>query len=216
MLCACLNGCSKNGDSAVDPSPTPGRLRFVQASPDAPPADLYIDSTRVDSSIAYPGSTNYRDIAAGTRVLRIVRPGTTQTLYLAQVPVVSGWNYTIFGIDSVSNYYSMLLVDNLAPPPAGKANLRFVHVSPNAPAADLVIRNGITLFTNEAFKSKTDFISLNAGTYTFDVKVSGTPTLLASVSNDSLAAGKIYTIYLRGFAGSTGSTALGTSLLVHN
>ncbi len=189
MLCAWLGGCSKNGENGVDPSPTPGRFMFVQASPDAPPLDLYVDSTRVDSSIVYPRNTNYMNIDAGTRILRIVRPGTMQTLYLAQVPVVSGWNYTIIGVDSVANYYSMLLVDNLALPPAGKANLRFVQVSPNAPAVDLVIRNGITLFTNRGFKSKTDFIALDAGVYTFDVKVSGTPTLLASVSGDSLTAG---------------------------
>jgi hypothetical protein len=216
-LFTCLHGCSKNGgDTAVGPSSAPARFMFVQASPDAPPADLYVDSVRVDSNLAYPNCTKYLDIAAGLRTVALIRPGVLQTLYLAMVPVTAGWNYTIFGIDSVARYSSMLLVDNLTAPGAGKASLRFVHASPNSPAADLVIEGSITLFTNKAFKSKTDFVPIDAGTYTFDVKTSGTPTVLASAHNVLLAAGKIYTLYVRGFAGSVETTALDTGLLVHN
>lgn len=210
-------GCSKNsGDGGVDPSPATGRFLFVQASPDAPPAELYVDSVLVDTNIVYPENTRYIDFAAGSRTLRVVQPGSQVTLYLALVPVTAGWNYTIFGTDSAAKYNSLLLVDNLSTPGAGKANFRFVHVSPNAPSVDLVVQGGITLFMNETFKSKTDFIPLDAGTYSFDVKVSGRPTVLASATSISLAAGKIYTLYLRGFAGSSGNTALDTGLLVHN
>lgn len=212
-----LGGCTKDGtDTGVGPSVTPGRFMFVQASPDAPPVDLYVDSTRVDSNIAYPNGTTYVSFSAGLRTLRVARPGSLKTLYQALVPVNAGWNYTIFGVDSVTRYSFMLLVDNLQTPGSGKASLRFVHVSPNAPAVDLVVRGGITLFTNEAFKSKTDLIPLDAGTYTFDVKVTSTPTVLASASNVSLSTGKIYTLYVRGFAGSTGPTALNAGLLIHN
>ncbi len=101
-------------------------------------------------------------------------------------------------------------------PPAEAERARQLRCGSRSPAADLVIQGSITLFTNKAFKSKTDFISIDAGTYTFDVKTSGTPTVLASAHNVLLAAGKIYTLYVRGFAGSVETTALDTGLLVHN
>jgi hypothetical protein len=188
---------------------------FVQASPDAPSIDLYVDSVLVDSNVTYPNSTKYIECSAGSRTMRLVRPGTPETLYLALVPFLAGWNYTIFGVDSVAKYHSMLLVDDLTPPATGKAALRFVHVSPNAPAVDLVMGT-VTLFTNEAFKSATEFVPLDAATYSFEVKETGTPTVLASARNIPLIPGKIYTLFVRGFAGSVGITAPDAGLLVHN
>jgi hypothetical protein len=79
-----------------------------------------------------------------------------------------------------------------------------------------VIQGSITLCTNKAFKSKADFIFIDAGSYTFDVKTSGTPTVLASAHNVLLATGKIYTLYVRGCAGGIQTKALDTGLLVHN
>jgi hypothetical protein len=212
-----IQGCSKAGkDSVVDPSPAPARFMFVQASPDAPAIDLYVDNTRVDSNFVYPGSTKYIEVSAGLRTLRVMRSGALDTLCLSQIPVTGGLSYTIFSVDSVANCYSMLLVDNLSPPATGKANLRFVHVSPNAPPVDLVVEGGITLFTDKSFKGRPDFVPIDAGTYTFDVKVAGTSTVLASARDVLLEGGKIYTLYLRGFAGSTGITAIDASILVHN
>jgi hypothetical protein len=212
-----LSGCSKNGkDTVADPSVSAARFMFVQASPDALPVDLLVDSMRVDSNIAYPNSTHYINFDSGTKKLKIVRPGTMQTIFLALVPVTAPMSYTIFGVDSVAKYYSMLLVDNLSPPGSGKSKLRFVNVSPNAPPVDLVVHGGITLFTNEPFKGKTDFVPLDAGSYSFDVKITGTPTVLASVNNLALQDGKIYTLYIRGFAGRAGITAIDASILIHN
>ena len=189
---------------------------FVQTSPDAPSVDLYVDSVRVDSNVTYPNATGYIPFTTGLRTLSIMRSGSRDTVQRAVVPVTAGFYYTIFGMDSIARFSSMLLVDNLAPPAAGTAKLRFVQLSPNAPPVDLVVEGSITLFTEEAFTNSTDFVSMNAGTYSFDVKISGTPTILTSAHNVTIASGKIYTLFVRGFTGGVGVTALDTGLLTHN
>ncbi|MDF2700276.1 MAG: hypothetical protein K0Q49_1834 [Haloplasmataceae bacterium] len=78
------------------------------------------------------------------------------------------------------------------------ARLRFVHLSPNAPAVDLVLANGTRLFTDTRYKQATDYIPIGAGNLTFNVVRFGTNQVLLTVPNLTLLPNESYTIYAIG------------------
>jgi hypothetical protein len=93
-------------------------------------------------------------------------------------------------------------VDNNAQPAAGKAHVRFVHASPDAPAVDVAVAGGgPVLFGGIDFKGVGDYLPVDAGTYDLEVRVSGTDTVALSVPGVKLEDGYVYTIFAMGLAG---------------
>jgi len=110
-----------------------------------------------------------------------------------------------------------VVTDNLSAPAAGKAHVRFVHLSPNAPAVNITLTDGTIVFGNKAFKQASDFTPLDAGTYDLQVRDAATNTSVVLELNDiTVTSGKIYTVWAKGFVGGTGAQALGAQLIVNN
>ena len=96
------------------------------------------------------------------------------------------------------------------------AKVRFVHASPDAPAVDIAVKNGPVLFTNVAFKGVGEYLPVGAGTYDLEVRLAGTSTVVLPLNGIALQAGKIYTVFARGFVGGTGAQDLGAEIIVNN
>src|SRR5690606_25594351 len=103
---------------------------------------------------------------------------------------------------------------NLTTPAAGKAHVRFLHLSPGAPAVTIGVLTGTTftpVFSNRAFETAATatanqgFTPVDAGTYNFDVRLTDGTTSVLAVNNIALQAGKIYTVFARGIVGNTTS-----------
>jgi hypothetical protein len=142
--------------------------------------------------------------------------GTSTTVINADVPFTTGKNYSLFAVDSVSKLSTVLIEDDLTAPASGKAHVRFVHLSPDAPAVDVAVTGGGVVFANKAFKTFTAFTPLDAGTYNLEVRVAGTSTVALPLPGIVLTAGKIYTVFAKGFLGGTGAQALGAQIIVNN
>jgi hypothetical protein len=131
-------------------------------------------------------------------------------------------NYSVFAIDSVAEIKAAVVMDDLTTPAAGKAHVRFFHFSPNAPAVDIAVTGGPVVFSNRMFNdqstnaSLSNFTPLDAGTYNLEVRLAGTNTVVLALPNVTLTAGKIYTVFAKGFAGGTGMQALGAQVIVNN
>ena len=82
------------------------------------------------------------------------------TVINADLPVTAGSYYTVFAADSVANIAPLVLADDLTTPAAGKAHVRFVHLSPNAPAVDVAVTAGPVLFANTRLQG---LLRLHAG-----------------------------------------------------
>ncbi len=202
-----------------DDDPVQGKFLVVHASPDAPGVDLLIDDTKVNSAaLAFPNNTGYLNVEAGDRNFKVNAAGTTTTVINANVMVDPNTNYSLFAINRLSSIDALLLVDDLTAPASGKAHVRFAHLSPDAPAVDVTLTTGTVLFGNASFKSVTAFTPLDAGTYNLQARVAGTSTVALEIPNVTLTAGKIYTVFARGFltppAGNT--NALGVTIIANN
>ncbi len=210
-----MTGCSDDNSNPVAPA-VQARVMAVHASPNAPAVDLLVDGVVAGTGLAFPNNTAYLNVAGGTRNVKVNVTGTSTTVIEANVPVVGGSNYTVIACDSVSKIGAIVLTDNLAVPATGKAHVRFVHLSPNAPAVDVAVAGGSVVFANTVFKGFTAFTPVNAGTYDFEVRLAGTGTVALPVNDVTLTAGKIYTVFARGFAGGSGAQALGAQIIVNN
>lgn len=214
-LLAGLAGCGDD-DNPTAPTPQNARVMAVHASPDAPAVDLLVDGTVAGSGLAFPNDTGYLTVAAGTRNVRVNVAGTTTTVIDANLPVPANANLSVFAVDSVATISAIVLTDDLTAPASGKAHVRFVHLSPDAPAVDVAVTGGPILFANQSFKGFTPFTPVDAGTYDLEVRAAGTGTVVLSVPGVALAAGRIYTVWARGFAGGSGAQALGAQIIVNH
>ncbi len=87
------------------------------------------------------------------------------------------------------------LQDDNAAPSEGKAKVRFVHTSPDAPPVDIAVRDGPTIFPNVAFKSVAGYVTVDAGTYALDVRPAGATSVALSVPGVVLRPGQIVTFF---------------------
>lgn len=147
---------------------------------------------------------------------------------------IANYYHTVFAVKNTKATADSLILfyDDLSAPASGKAKIRFVNLAPGTPNVDFGVTGQPALFTNTAYGraggsvlsgtglstwSIGPFITLDAGTFNFSVTQSSDHSALGiqndKLTNVSLAAGKIYTIYING---TPGSTAIGATILAHN
>jgi hypothetical protein len=211
LMSVFTTSCDKEKDK------TYGKVMVTHASPNAPGVDLLVDNTKVNTAdLTFPNSTAYLRVETGMRNFKVNVAGTTTTVINADLTIDENKNYSVFAVDSVSKISAVVVADDLTAPASGKAHVRFIHLSPNAPAVDVAVTGGAVVFGNKSFKDATAFTPLDAGTYNLEVRVAGTTTVALPLPGITLEAGKIYTVFAKGFLGGTGSEALGAQIIVNN
>jgi hypothetical protein len=193
------------------------KVMFVHASPDAPAVDIRAGKRPVAWKLAFPNSTPYRFLRAGTSDVRVNVAGTSTTVINAPVTFEGRKAYSVFAVNTVANLEPLVLTDDLTRPAAGNAHVRFIHLSPNAPAVDIGVTGvAAPVFPNKSFKDYTPFTPLPAGTYDLEVRVAGTQDVVLPLPGIQLEAGKIYTVFAKGLLGGTGNQALGAQIIVNS
>lgn len=217
-------GCSD--DNTTTPTATQkANLMVVHASPDAPQVDIYVDGTKVRDTLSFPGNTSYLQINSGTRNIKVNVAGTNTTVIgPVDLSFNANTNTSIFAIDSVSKISPLVVSDDLTAPASGKAHIRFIHLSPNAPGVDVSVTGqpqGTGLFTNRTFNktitgSESSFTPVDAGTYNLEVRLANTLTVVLPLPGITLTAGKIYTVFASGFVGGSGIQQLNAQIIANN
>jgi len=205
------------GNTFADLTQAVARALVVHASPDAPGVALLVDNITVNSSaLTFPQNTGYLPIAAGLRNIKVNAFGSSLTVIDKDLALKSGGNYSVFAVDYLSNIDALVLGDDLTDPMSGKAHVRFVHLSPDAPAVDITLTDGTIVFGQNAFLDYTAFTPLDAGTYDLQVRVAGTDTVALDLPGIALENGKVYTVFAKGLLAGSGDQALGAATIVHN
>lgn len=211
-----------NDDDEEDMEQQQARVMVVHASPNGPAVDVRVNNAVALNNVAFSANSAYLPVNAGTTNIKVSPTGTTNYVIDANVPLQGNMNYSVYAVDSVNKIKAAVVTDNLATPAAGKAHVRFFHFSPNAPAVDIAVTGGPVVFSNRVFNDQGTntgvqaFTPLDAGTYNLEVRLAGTTTRVLALPNVALTAGKIYTVFAKGFVGGTGAQALGAGVIVHN
>jgi hypothetical protein len=178
------------------------QVRVVHASPDAPAVDVWVNGAVAFSNAPFKGITGYAQLDPDTYNVQVTPTGaTTPVVIEADLALAANTDYTVVAVGLLADIEPLVLVDNNAAPAAGKAHVRFVHASPDAPAVDIAVTGGPILFSDVPFKGVGDYLPVDAGTYDLEARVAGTETVALSVPGVALEAGNVYTIFAMGLVG---------------
>lgn len=186
------------------------RVRVVHASPDAPNVDIWVNGSVAISDLAFKEATDYVPLAPGEYQIQVTPTGApaTEAVINATVTLEANTDYTVAAIGEVANIQPLVLVDDNSAPAAGKAHVRVVHASPDAPAVDVAVANGPVLIENLAFGEASDYLPVDAATYDLQVRPTGTDTSALDISGFMAEDGTTYTVFAVGMAGDGSLSAL--------
>lgn len=198
LLAVSLSSCLKNSTSVQPPV---ALLSVINASPDAPALDVYLDGNKANAySFGFGNGIDYIGAYTGKRTAKFT-PAGAQTTYKADtLTFVQNRYYSLFLANTAGHEEFVLLTDTVAKPAESKAGIRLINLSTDAPAIDLVIKDGATLVTNKGYKAFSGFVPVAAAKYTLEIHQAGTSTVLATIANVNLNNGSLYTIWLQGLA----------------
>ncbi len=223
-LMVILGGCKKN-ETPVDPgggSNVPAKVMAVHASPGAPAIDIYLDTTRSQSSLSYGSNTGYVEVPVGIHSLKATVAGTQTVVVAIPFFVVTGsMVVTVFAADTGASIAVPYFFDTLATASSGKARIRFIHMAVKGPNLDLLdsvsTTTRTTVFASTAYLAGTSFTDISAGVHDFLIvhNVGPSQTVMARVKG-TLTEGKSYTLFVKGLPGVSGSLGVSANIIANN
>lgn len=207
-----FSSCLKHNDADDVVTPA-GLVCVINTSPDAPAQDFYLNNNKVNlNPISYGRGLDYSGAYTGKRTVNFYSAGTTTLTKSDTLTVVANKYYSVYLANVAAHPDIVVLRDTISQPAAGKSTIRLVNLSPDAPNVDLVINNTV-LAANKAYKGSSGFVPVNGNTsYTIEVRQTGTATVLASITNVTLYANSVYTVWLQGLKNATDQSKLTAGL----
>ncbi|MFC7044220.1 DUF4397 domain-containing protein [Halobacteriaceae archaeon GCM10025711] len=180
-------------------------VRAVHASPDAPAVDVYLDNESVLTGVEFGTVSDYLDVEPGEHTITVTAADNRSAeVFDGNVTLDAGTNYTVVAAgelseDANTTFNVSVFVDDAEQPAEGEVAGRVVHLSPDAPAVDVVNEEtGDVLVENVSFRNASDYVTVPAGDYTLGVRPTGNDTSVATfdVSLDEQTA---YTAFAVGY-----------------
>lgn len=177
-------------------------VRVIHTVPDAPNVDIYANDKLIINNLAYGNYTDYLPIPEGMYQISLYVAGTKNSPVLTNMLAVNKNSIlTVAAVGTLSDIDFLAITDANESRRSGKSMIRFLHLSPNAPAVDITLPNGTVIFSNISFEHITSYIDVAPMNYTLQVRVAGTSNVVLTVPNVNLMADKYYTVYAIGLIG---------------
>jgi hypothetical protein len=200
-----------DGATTADLAPATAEIRAAHLSPDAPAVDVWLDGAIVGAltNVPFQAVSGYLTVGARTANVRVYAAGTTTNPVIdADVTPLPGRAYTIAATGLLADIAPVVLEDDRAAPAAGQTHVRFVHASPDAPAVNVQVAGGPTLFAGTEFREAAGYSPVGAGTYDLEVRLASNGALALAVPGVQLTGSTNFTIFAIGLAGDGSLAAL--------
>lgn len=186
-------------------------VRVVHASPDAPAVDVTANGGVIIPGLAFRQASSYLAIPEGNYTVGVNAAGTANQVFSTPLGVPATGDITVAAIgtltSSPSTFTVLPLIDDNSLI-ADRARIRFVHLSPNAPAVDITTAAGDILFGDVTFTENAGYIAVPGGIYDLQVRLAGTSTVVLNVPGLSVNNNTVYSVFAMGLVGGTGDQAL--------
>jgi len=195
-----LKGCMVQDEALNVPVPI-SYISIYNAASGFPGLDVLIDNEKANpQTFTYTGYYRYTGIAAGNRNLKFTPHAANDILVDTTLHLVENKVYSLFLTVGDNVITPFVTEDVWAEPTSGKAMIRLINLSPDAPAMDLYVGDKIvSLFPNQVFKSVSAFKEIEAGNEKLILKTSGESIVVADLQDVEIESKGIYTIIVRGF-----------------
>lgn len=191
-----LNSCSKD----PEPAQPYAFLSITNTSPTAATFNIYVDQTRVNpqGAIAFGGFLGYGQITLGAHSVKVTTGSSTESLLTKNISLDEAAAYSLFIVDKNANMDYLVTKDVLGDINSAKAFVRFINLSPDAPALDLAVKDADVILSDKAYKASSEFIEVDPKTYVFQLKDDTGAAVADDLSSIELKAGKSYTVIAAG------------------
>lgn len=181
----------------------PAYVRVLHAVPDAPNVDVFVNGNKVLTNVAFKDISEYLTLPAGRYHIDVYPAGTSvNTVISKRVTVESGRIYTLAAVGKGNKLQLLPFVTDPFVP-SGETKVRFIHLSPDAPAVDIAVQKGDVIFPDVSFKKATDYLGLTPMTVNLEVRAAGTKSAVLTVPNVTLKPNQTYTIFAVGLLSGT-------------
>jgi hypothetical protein len=210
-----LAGCAKTGSSYTVSPVT--YVSVMNLAPYAPTADVYLNGQNATASGGIASgsfSLKYGALQPGSYSIKFTKSGTTDSLTgipggPQRLDTLNFYTLIMYN-DTAHANQAMLIHDDFTSISTTNANYRFFNLSPDAPNVNFYLTDGMpatyqgrTTADNAIYQNYNGFLSTAPATYSFTVKAVGDTTVpIATLPNQSLMGGNVYTIFLTGVKGS--------------
>ncbi|MDF2984787.1 MAG: hypothetical protein K0R50_297 [Eubacterium sp.] len=191
-------------DDVTEERQMPGRsyIRVFHAAPGAPEVDIYANGRIIARRIAFGQFSDYIAVDSGTYVIEAFPVGLQQSPVLrVNLPIAERKVYTLALIGILPQIGILPIDDVYQPISAGRTNIRFINLSPNAPDLSLSMRGGLELFRDISYTEVSDYRSMLPGRHNLVVTPSGTPTVVVNLPNVRLLPRRNISFYTVGMFG---------------
>ena len=180
------------------------KIRVLHASPGAPAVDVYANDNIIIRNLPYKEVSSYIPVPTGNYNIKVYPTGSkTKPVVDTNVYVPEKSFYTIAAIGEVSDISLYPIQEPVSANKSDMACVRFIHLSPNAPAVDIKLPDDTIVFSNIPYKGIAGYTCVPSGTYTFRVTPTGTNNVVLTVPGVKLEPSTFYTIYAVGLVGET-------------
>jgi hypothetical protein len=193
-------GCSDDANSSVNPTTEQSSVRVIHASYDAPAVDIRVDGNVAISNLDYGQSSGYAELNSGTRNISVTPTGASSPVVInADLNLNENAEYTVYAVNVLGSIEAIVSEDNRTTN-SSKAQVRFIHASPDAPAVDIKLNNGSgpAVFSNVSFKDMEAYAQVDPGSYVFAVTPAGSTSEVVVFDPVDVQAGMLYTVLAMG------------------
>lgn len=206
-----FSGCSED---TIIPVVTYSNISVYHVDMNLVSIEIEINNIVAASNVSYLERLNYQQLLPGNNNLKIQNSsGTTiidTTFFLSENNYYSVFIYDVGGVAK-----PLIVSDNLTNPGTTNASVRFISFAPGAGSVNLgAVSKSAPWFPNEDYGVPASFRPITGGVYDLYMNEAFTPITLATLIDQTLAAGRIYTIIGKGIAGGSGNQDLG--IVVYN
>lgn len=201
----------------VMPQPTTAtRIMLINASPDIGAIDFYLNGEKINASpLAFRDNTAYLNVARSGTFTAEAKQGS-RTLFSQTIFLQPGRSHSLFltGAVADTSLFYVATLDNIDTPALNKAKLRFINLSPNSPTFNVINSDSTALFNNAAYRTASNFLELDAQTYSLRVLASNNRLLWLNLPTYNFENGRIYTLFVSNLVDTASRTGLRADTII--
>ena len=198
-----LTACGGGGDSST------AQMRLLNASIGYAALDMSVDSTTVNSAVAYAGVGSYADVKTSATGTEIQSNSVGSTLASSTPTLAAGSHYAMIAYGSAGSLQTTLLQEDQEAPASGKSKLLVLNLAPDAGSMDVYVTGAdetldtaSTVAAGIAAGSGSGYVSLNSGTFRVRLTAAGSKSdVRLDIPSITLSSAGVSTLMLTGSAG---------------
>ena len=176
-------------------------LRVVNAATDGRTIDVYIGDSAIAKNVEFGNATDFVAVPSDSQRIRVVAAGgpvdQAEIDMTQNLGAGDAYQLTVMGLTrkDVAPWLSGVAV---SPLPDNEVRVRVVHASPDTGPIDVALAGGPTPFAGIDLGSQSGYVIFGAGTVRFQLRLSGSDTLLLTTPDIRIEPGNNYDLYVIG------------------